>query len=1107
MSAVENQARSSPGCLNDESLAAYVDGRLDPAERRAVEVHASQCSRCRELLVETAAFVEEDTRGRNPSRFRVIGPKAALLAAALAATVVLLVRITFLSSRQPATASRPELAGLVAAAAHEPTRLVEGRLTGGFAYKPPPVPTRGAGARNVSPEVKIAAAQIEQGAKRRESAASDAALGTSYLAVGNVDNAVDYLETAVQEHPDDARYQNDLSVAYIARATAAGRADDWPKALAAAERAAARDPHLVEACFNRALALEGMTLASDAADAWTACAQADAGSPWATEARARAKAIRDRLEAGKNRPRSRQEDREEIEDRVLVRWAETERAGAVGDADGALADAQRMADALADAGGDTMARDEVALIRRSPRGSTARADLVEAHLAYGHARAAFLREALGEASTEMSAAEQSFAAAGSAYRYWGPIFRAIPLWIQGSGDASLRELASIPLDRLPSSYYHLRGRVAWTKGTSFQTSSGFDRARTEFAAARDLFHRAGELEYESTNAFYLAEMEWFLGNRQRLWQLELDAIRRVDDLPSGSRRRAILLNSAIIAAREGYPEAGLAFLDHLIYLTRSDSRASDDRDPNIYLRQGELFGRLNDFTSAVADFSRAEAAAARMPDQRLRDWTLAEINTARSEVLVDHDARGAIAAVDSALSFHQRTSGVVRTSELLVLRGRAREVIGDFATATRDYEAAISALERDENGITAPEARKAAFDQQRNAVTEAVRFAAVARRDPDAAVWIAERARARVLRNRLGGTSAAALNPITAHKELPKDVAVVYYAALRDRVLGWLFTRSESVNFTIPIDAGRLQLTVRRLDRRIAADAALDDVRDELRSLQPLIEPALSHMPPRAMVVVIPDVGLARIPFAALSDEHGAPLIATHPIVFAPSFTTFVLASERLANFVPDGVVAIGDGHDPKATGLPRLPHADDEATEVARLYTHGTAYTGAQATIGHFLAAGQPVIHFAGHTIANPEFPHLSRLLFATDSRDDHAGVFLASEVSAHQFTKTAVVVLASCQSADGTFIAGEGFDSVSRMFLDAGVPSVVGSLWSVDDDQNEFLVEFHRQLVSIGDAARAVRAAQLKIVGERITTLPIRRWAGFIAAGGEARFVQGGH
>jgi hypothetical protein len=41
-----------------------------------------------------------------------------------------------------------------------------------------------------------------------------------------------------------------------------------------------------------------------------------------------------------------------------VRWAESERAGTFGEADRALAEAERMARALADAGGDTMARDE-----------------------------------------------------------------------------------------------------------------------------------------------------------------------------------------------------------------------------------------------------------------------------------------------------------------------------------------------------------------------------------------------------------------------------------------------------------------------------------------------------------------------------------------------------------------------------------------------------------------------------------------------------------------------------------------------------------------------------------------------------------------------------
>src|SRR6185436_17653207 len=166
--------------------------------------------------------------------------------------------------------------------------------------------------------------------------------------------AVEHLESAVERTPENARFQNDLSVAYLTRASVRARADDWPKALAAAERAAKRDPKLVEPCFNRALALEGLTLATEATEAWTACADREPRSPWASEARAHAQAIRDRLEREKNRPRSLQEDREGIEDRVLVRWAEAEHTGAIAQADGALAEAERTTRALADAGGDTM---------------------------------------------------------------------------------------------------------------------------------------------------------------------------------------------------------------------------------------------------------------------------------------------------------------------------------------------------------------------------------------------------------------------------------------------------------------------------------------------------------------------------------------------------------------------------------------------------------------------------------------------------------------------------------------------------------------------------------------------------------------------------------
>ena len=189
----------------------------------------------------------------------------------------------------------------------------------------------------------------------------------------------------------------------------------------------------------------------------------------------------------------------------------------------------------------------------------------------------------------------------------------------------------------------------------------------------------------------------------------------------------------------------------------------------------------------------------------------------------------------------------------------------------------------------------------------------------------------------------------------------------------------------------------------------------------------------------------------------------------------------------------------PLATGLPRLPFADSEATDVSRLYPRASVFTGAKATARNFLTARLPVIHFAGHTIVNPEFPFLSRLLFAPDSDgEDHSGVLLASAVAGHRFLDTRVMVLASCESAAGKFIHGEGVDSVARMFLDAGVPSVVASLWPVDDDQTPLFMEFHRQLRAGLDAAQALRAAQIRMIGQQGGRGSIRRWAGFVAIGG---------
>jgi tetratricopeptide (TPR) repeat protein len=274
-----------------ERLAEYADDVLDADARAEVERHLADCAECRAVVMETLAFLHSPANTTNVPASRVVPFRArrrvtaVAVGLAAAAALVLAIRVArpeWVGGLFGSRGDRPELQELIAAVANEPTRLVEGRLSGGFKYGPPPSPTRGPGDREVSPDVRIAAAQIEKQAGARDTPASIAAVGVASLILGDRERAIGLLEDAIGRAPDSPTYLVDLAAAYAARAAASGAADDWVKALSAADRARRIDPARPEACFNRALALEGLHLTEQALQGWAECQMLDTGL-WATE--------------------------------------------------------------------------------------------------------------------------------------------------------------------------------------------------------------------------------------------------------------------------------------------------------------------------------------------------------------------------------------------------------------------------------------------------------------------------------------------------------------------------------------------------------------------------------------------------------------------------------------------------------------------------------------------------------------------------------------------------------------------------------------------------------------------------------------------------------
>jgi Flp pilus assembly protein TadD len=289
--AAEVIKRDLNGCPELEVIAAFMDHRLDETDRAEVAGHLSACEVCYFVFSEAAQVQPlSGTTARGAAgwwtRDRVLWSSAAA-GLAVAATLVLAV-----SGVLPLGRSRtPELTALVAAVGTD--RTIEPRLTGGFAHGP----LRGAlrssepAGMNLSPDVRIAAAEIEKVTVGQPSLGAQQARGIAALVVGDTDRAVTTLEAAAALSPSNARILNDLAVAYLVRSQRTGHSDDLSKALASVNRALTVDRSLPEAWFNRAYALERLSMTNEARDAWQAYLTIDDRSGWADEARARLRAL------------------------------------------------------------------------------------------------------------------------------------------------------------------------------------------------------------------------------------------------------------------------------------------------------------------------------------------------------------------------------------------------------------------------------------------------------------------------------------------------------------------------------------------------------------------------------------------------------------------------------------------------------------------------------------------------------------------------------------------------------------------------------------------------------------------------------------------------
>ena len=84
----------------------------------------------------------------------------------------------------------------------------------------------------------------------------------------------------------------------------------------------------------------------------------------------------------------------------------------------------------------------------------------------------------------------------------------------------------------------------------------------------------------------------------------------------------------------------------------------------------------------------------------------------------------------------------------------------------------------------------------------------------------------------------------------------------------------------------------------------------------------------------------------------------------------------------------------------------------------------------------------------------------------------------------KASLVVLSGCETGLGELSSGDELVGLTRAFIYAGTPSVVASLWKVDDASTAHLMSgFYRNLKT-KSKVESLRQAQLDMIRGRVNT-----------------------
>lgn len=369
----------------------------------------------------------------------------------------------------------------------------------------------------------------------------------------------------------------------------------------------------------------------------------------------------------------------------------------------------------------------------------------------------------------------------------------------------------------------------------------------------------------------------------------------------------------------------------------------------------------------------------------------------------------------------------------------------------------------------------------------------------------------------------------TIQNALEKDNVLIEYM-ISDSLLYLFSINSNSFEvFTQPIDSSfyrNIQNIVSATNNNSMFSTTKEDYKTYVTSAyhlyEKLIEPVRDSFNEKKLIIITDgelgyisfDMLLTSLPDTNSMDYRKLPYLIREKVI---SYSTsailqysgfqkrernasknFLVMAPSYENLTESGKTAFTDENGEKIYLLP-IPGVEKEI-EGIKNSMFAKKIRGKSATEAMFKeeVGKYNVLHLAMHTLVNNSQPMLSKLVFYQNKDTLEDGMLNTYELFSMDLN-AGLAVLSACNTGSGKLLKGEGIMSLARGFIFAGVPGIVMTMWSVDDESSaEIVKKFYEYLEDGMSKDEALRQAKLDLLaeGDPLRSHPFY-WAAYVNIG----------